>query len=207
MAFWGRQTVKSLHLSHTLIKLVWLTQLSTSVQSLGLLPKKGASRPYTKVSPSTSPFLYCLLTRSRMCLLPHNSPAASLFFLASARSLRYVSPHSGMTPYKPTSGERRALRVLPTSPLSTASLMAKIPKATVSGRIISVAVSEDVYIHMTSPNHSYQPPIPHPPDQRLVALTLHPNINKTADTWVHTLLSFLGVFVGLPDSTLNFIQP
>lgn len=94
---------------------------------------------YTKVTcptdcPSLSlgPLIYSSSQLQGTHLFPRNPPAASFFFLASARSLWYVSQHSGMTPYRLTSGERRALSVLPTSPLRTASLMAKIPTATMA---------------------------------------------------------------------------
>lgn len=134
---------------------------------------------------------------------PHDPPAASLFLLASARSLWYVSPHSGITPYKPTSGERRALRVLPTSPLSTASLMAEIPKATASEESYQRSSLGAVCVHMTSPSR----PTGHLPCPAPVVLTLHPHVSQTTGSWILTPLCLLGVFVGLPDSTLNFIQP
>lgn len=58
------------------------------------------------------------------------SPVAIFLLLTSTNSRWYVSAHSGVTPYSPTSGERKALRVQPVSPWSTASLMARIPKET-----------------------------------------------------------------------------
>lgn len=57
-------------------------------------------------------------------------PATIFLLLTSDSSRWYVSAHSGVTPYSPTSKERKALRVWLTSPWPTASLMAKIPKET-----------------------------------------------------------------------------
>lgn len=44
------------------------------------------------------------------------APAASFARFASVSSCWYMSAHSGVTPYRPTSADRRELRVFPVSP-------------------------------------------------------------------------------------------